>query len=183
MKTGDIITSSIKLPWFRIFRNLGLLIVRAYQKKIGLKKYNDNHIVLITEKGIFSTQPPRAIMIKINEYFNQKNTIYSVYRYNGNINNEQKENITKEALKLIGRKYDFGQLINILWNGLILNTPKKETIHNFDLSFNRKVCSDSICYIFRKVGINIFKNYDCQMVTPAHFSNSNDYKLIKKIKT
>lgn len=136
-----------------------------------------NKILKIWEKNnwakVFSVEPPVATFVSIEDFILDDITVYrcSIKEFN----ERDIELLLKGVLPIIGTKYDFGQLINILICQE-LGYPYDEKVKWFDLSGKKKVCSVGVAvgYQFMR------KQLELQGVNlPRLFSKLNEDKWEK----
>lgn len=210
---GDIINTSYSPKWYDIGGQVLTQAIQGYQKRLfgSEATWTDTHTMIYLPGGIYSQESPVCRTWNIDEYFKhqEKETInLTLYRYQETEFKSSDINLmTFHADSLIGKKYDYGQLINILVNGMT-GHPSEEKIKAFDLSAQRKVCSVYVAWvynmwhietgkrfprIFKKLNKRYWndkflKNYDekrgwnIENITPAHFANTNQFDFeFKKV--
>lgn len=120
-------------------------ISEAYQEKVE-KILNKNKW-----SKVFSVEPPRATFIPVDDFSTDD---ISIYRYNHkNIDYGDISLLLRGTLSILGTKYDYGQLINILINQM-LGYAYDEKVKWFDLGCKRKVCSVGVAAIYQYRKLN-----------------------------
>jgi len=211
---GHIISTIGTTKWYEIPLKLAYYGIRKYQKSLFGKDSNfkDSHTTIYLPAGLYSTEPPKSKFHNLIKYMDDKKTEYKVYRFTKKtLTPEDIEKMQWIANILSGRKYDYGQLINILMNG-IMGYEYSEKIKAFDFGSELKVCSVSIACIFQKWRVLTGKktarlfsklnpkkwdkefiekfnkkgHWDVENTTPGHFVNSghfdNEFELILHLK-
>ena len=203
LKDGDIINTAGKAKWWEIHLHIAYAAIRNFQQELFGKKadWMDTHTVIKLSKGVFSTEPPKALWVPVEKYFAREDIRYTVYRIAQRpLDDGDVAVLNNVTGNFVGRKYDYGQLLDILFNG-ILGYPDVEKVKWFDAGSRQKVCSVSIAAIFQKfrqmTGDSIKrlfseinplkwddkefvkryqkagKGWDVEQTTPAHFANSD----------
>jgi len=156
LKKGDVINTVANVKEKNIFDfikyTIAVKTIVAVQRWIFGRKsnYKDSHTVIYFNKNkIFSVQLPKAKFITLDDLLKHTKQI-TIYRYNAS-KFEQKDvsYIEKECEKFVNqdKKYDIGQLIDILMN-TVSGYPYKHTIKWFDQGRKNKVCSVGTAAMF-----------------------------------
>jgi len=148
LRPGDTINIDGKTEWWKFWVKIAHWGIRFFQKKLfgSLNNWRDTHTMLYFDNDhIFSVEPPKTKYCKVKDLAGLD---ISIYRYTGKKISKKGLEVMKDAAdKMIGTKYDRGQLLSIAFNQ-ILGYPYKEKNYMFDFGSKYKVCSvgNGVCY-------------------------------------
>ncbi len=167
LKPGDVVQFDSKLRLRNLYMLIPYFLIRRHQKKIfknnrlrPAAKWHDTHTTIyFPGHGIFSVEPPRALYKDTEAYITKgvkDGDRIAIYRYSEMFIRkgedgkpimkdlhdipEYIEVMKKAADKIVGTKYDYGQLLDIMLNR-ILGYGTKLKFRPFDLGKKRKACS------------------------------------------
>lgn len=201
---SDIINLDGYDPWYKPWAFIPHGAIRLHQKKLFGKtsNYRDTHTVLYFEpEKIFSVTTPRTRWETIEHNAKGRFTIYRYQPYQ--FDDTDIAVMLEAANKMIGTKYDYGQLLDIALNH-ILGYEHIRKAKIFDLGKRRLVCSvgaralyeqvryrarwslgyDKIDRLFNELNpdywpkheVEKFQRSDVELTSPAHFANSHYFK-------
>lgn len=151
LKPGDIININGYDPWYKPWSFIPHSAIRFHQKKLFGSKcnYRDTHTTVYFEpERIFSVTSPRTVWETIDHNSAQR---FSVYRYTKRpLYDPDIALMFSTAIKMIGIKYDYGQLLDIALN-YILGYKHIRKAKIFDLGRRRMVCSVGARTLFEKI--------------------------------
>lgn len=199
LKPGDIINTSGKTDFTKPWLILTQACIRQHQKDLFGKAsfYHDTHTeMFFGREKIFSVTAPKTKWEILEHVAKQE---FSVYRYTKKDLTDNDINIMLDsANKIIGTKYDYGQLLDIAISQ-ILGYPNIIKYKWFDMGRKRMVCSvgcraimedlrhkleqdgqETIPRLFNKLNpmywtekeLKEFSRVDVEATSPAHFANS-----------
>ena len=152
LRPGDVILLDVKPKWWQLHLRFVYGAIRRYQRRKYPKSHRteDIHACLVLETEpvrLFSFEAPKAVL----KWFRiEERTKYRVCRYRPADRGELPEFqllLREAAERLKDKRYDYGQLIDILVKQLFpWAIPKRAMI--FDLGRWRKVCSVAVHWCF-----------------------------------
>jgi len=176
-KPGDIINSVSGPKWYEVWLKVVFGFIQRYQRRKHGKnsRWKSVHSTLYIDDGVvFSFEFPNALLLFLRkilgrdkaalkrgtfkEFKVSKRSKYIVIRpLHANLEDkvfphDETQLMYEYAYKLLGQKYDYGQLIDILLKQLFSSFLKdKATI--FDLGSKKKVCSVAVHWILMGIWI------------------------------
>lgn len=215
LQPGDVVNFDSKPKWYEFWLKVVYWFIRKYQKKKWGKnsRYRDIHSMLYLGNGrLFSFEAPCAIFRtlllskviynlleeKTKKYVKQfdieDTTRYTICRLRRSdysyieFDDQDIDYMRQAANSLIGKKYDYGQLLDILLKQVFKDyIPNKLSI--LDLGRMRKVCSVGVHWILVKWWKQ-FKREELdrplgeqyiEITCPADFVNHSDFGIVVEI--
>lgn len=152
LRVGDVVLLDLCPRWWQLHLRLVYGAIRRYQRRKYPKssRTGDVHVYLVLETDpvrLFSFETPRAVL----KWFRiEERAKYRVCRYCAADKGELPEFqllLREAAERLKDKRYDYGQLIDILVKQLFpWAVPKRAMV--FDLGRWRKVCSVAVHWCF-----------------------------------
>lgn len=204
IRPGDVVNQSGDYEWWQFWYAIGYWFIRKFQKKLFGKESNwkDTHTMLfLDEEHTFSVETPKAIIKPLKDYCLSDLSIYRLREIE--LTSEHIAKLWEAAEHIKGSDYDYGQLLDILING-IMGYDHQRRLSIFDFGRRKKVCSVGVRAAFEhlyKTMINPdgdpphkwlfgklnpekwseekqenFKGTDVEATSPAHFANSDYFQ-------
>ncbi len=203
IRPGDVINQYGDFKWWQFWLMIGSKVIQWYQRWLFGRnsEWRDDHTMLyFDDDNILSVELPLSSMKPLSACCL---TNISIYRLSGiTLSKSHIETMREAAEKLLYRKYDIGQLLDIAVNGL-LGYMHQRRLRFFDLGRKRKVCSVGVRvvfeYLYRKrlqtlksrpgkwlfyslnpdkwpsAAVTYYRGTDVEATSPAHFANSGHF--------
>ena len=154
LQPGDVINISGRSRWWKVWYHVADAGIRGNQKRIfGVQSnWHDTHsMIYLDPEHTLSVQPPRGTWRTPADYCLDRISIWRFTKHNGRFSKEEIDVMRKYAdAHLIDKRYDVGQLLDILVNRILgYNGVIKFRI--FDWGKNLKVCSVGVRTLFEKL--------------------------------
>lgn len=204
IRPGDVINQYGDFQWWQVWLVIGSRAIQWYQRWLFGRhsEWRDDHTMLyFDDKNILSVELPVSSMKPLSACCL---TNISIYRLSGiTLAPSHIETMREASEKLLYRKYDIGQLLDIAVNGL-LGYVHERRLKFFDLGKKRKVCSVGVRVVFeylhnRKLKsaqsrpgkwlfyslnpdkwppafVKHYRGTDVEATSPAHFANSDYFR-------
>jgi len=158
-------------------------------------------MLFLDEEHTLSVEPPKAILKPLKKYCLSNLSIYRLREME--LKSEHIAKLKEAAEQIKGSDYDYGQLLDILING-IMGYEHQRRLSFFDFGRTRKVCSVGVRAAFERLyktminpdgeppnkwlfdkmnpdkwpeeKIKNFKGTDVEATAPAHFANSDFFR-------
>jgi hypothetical protein len=201
IQPGDVINQVGGQRWWEFWLAVAQRAIQHYQRQLFGEKssWQDTHTMLyLDEENTFSVEAPRARKKPLRDYCFSEFSIYRLTLIPLSV--DHIDTLREAAAKIVGTKYDYGQLLDIAVNQ-ILGFEHQRRLSVFDLGKRRKVCSVGVRtafeylyknmirtedsppgkWLFREMNpkkwpreaVRRYRGTDVEATSPAHFSNSD----------
>lgn len=128
-------------PWGRLLQEA----IRAEQRRCGYPVWQDTHAVLVlSPQQILNCTAPR---VRLDRWEHVSRGLWTAWRPVFPMPDRMRAAMTEAAARLVGTRYDYGQLVSILASDL-LGYRSPDYAPWFDLGARRQVCSTAVRTVF-----------------------------------
>lgn len=129
-----------------------------------------NHATLYLGNGEFIEANNKGVEIKSIDSYASKDI--ELYRH-VSATKKQREKITAYARTKVGKHYDYFQIIQLFFYFIFGIRGNARSIG----SKNRYICSELVAESYAATGLKCYKNYSPTQISPADFTQSDQFKL------
>ncbi len=129
-----------------------------------------NHATMYIGNGKYIESNNKGVEIKSLDKYKSKDI--EIYRHK-KISDLDRKRIVSHAMQEVGKRYDFLQIIQLLFYFVFGIRGNAREIG----SKNRYICSELVAESYKTAGLKVYKNYNPTQISPADFSESDQFRL------